>query len=244
MIGFILKFRYLPATIFAAALMLTVKVGDIMEGFDGIANGTISVATAGAQAPAPAPPAVKPAVPVEGKGERKAEGMEQPAAAAKPEAEPESETRPRMTDDPTLLTLTEIDLLQQLAERRELLDKQAREMEVQASLLTAAEARINKKVEQLKVLQTTIEKLLKQHEDQQDAKMTSLVKIYENMKPKNAARIFEEMDMETLLLVAEGMKERKLAPVMAQMDPQKAKEMTVQLTRQGQIPRAGSRVGG
>jgi len=59
------------------------------------------------------------------------------------------------------------------------------------------------------------------------------------MKPRDAARIFEELDMDTLLLVAERMKERKLAPLMAQMNPEKAKEMTVELARLRQLPRNG-----
>ena len=65
------------------------------------------------------------------------------------------------------------------------------------------------------------------------------MKIYENMKPKDAARIFEALDMDTLLLVAERMNERKLAPVMAQLNSERAKEITVELTRAGQLPLPG-----
>ena len=43
------KIRFLPLTIFAATLMLTVKIGDIWEGFDGLINGTIQVSEAIAQ---------------------------------------------------------------------------------------------------------------------------------------------------------------------------------------------------
>jgi flagellar motility protein MotE (MotC chaperone) len=55
------------------------------------------------------------------------------------------------------------------------------------------------------------------------------------MKPKDAARIFEKLDMETLLLVAERMKERKLAPIMAKMDPTKAKDITEELAQLRQV---------
>jgi flagellar motility protein MotE (MotC chaperone) len=111
-------------------------------------------------------------------------------------------------------------------------------------LLKAAESRIDKKVSELKALQANIEQLVKAHEEAEIAKVAKLVKIYENMKPKDAASIFEEMDMETLLLVAERMNERKLAPVMAQMSPARAKEMTVELTRAGQLPLPGGSGGG
>jgi len=145
----------------------------------------------------------------------------------------------RAIDDPTLLTQSEIELLQQLAERRETLDNREREIEQREGLLQAAEVRINEKVIELQALQATIEQLIKTYDDQQEAKIGSLVKIYENMKPKDAARIFEELDMDTLLLVAERMKERKLAPLMAQMNPEKAKEMTVELAKLRQLPRNG-----
>jgi len=57
------------------------------------------------------------------------------------------------------------------------------------------------------------------------------------MKPKDAARIFEELEMGTLLEVAERMKERKLAPVMAELGPERAREMTVELRALRELPR-------
>ena len=137
------------------------------------------------------------------------------------------------------MTQNEIELLQRLAERRESLDQRERELDERLGLLQAAEARINSKVEQLRSLQTAIERLIVTHKDQEDAKLTSLVRIYENMKPKDAARIFEVLDLDTLLMVVEGMNERKLAPVMAQMNSERAKEVTVELTRARQLPVRG-----
>jgi flagellar motility protein MotE (MotC chaperone) len=55
------------------------------------------------------------------------------------------------------------------------------------------------------------------------------------MKPKDAARIFEELEMDTLLPVTERMNERKLAPVMAEMNPAKAKDITEQLATLRQV---------
>jgi flagellar motility protein MotE (MotC chaperone) len=56
-----------------------------------------------------------------------------------------------------------------------------------------------------------------------------LVKTYETMKPKDAARIFDTLEMEVLIEVAQRMKEAKLAPVLAAMDPAKAQSVTVEL---------------
>jgi flagellar motility protein MotE (MotC chaperone) len=143
-------------------------------------------------------------------------------------------------DDPTLFTDNEIKVLQQLAGRRDLIEARAEELRIREGLLGAAEKRIDKKILEMRRLELAIKKLIKTHDRQEDLKMQSLVKIYEAMKPKDAARIFGELDINTLLMVAERMKERKLAPIMAQMNPERAKEMTVELTRIRNLPDSGT----
>ena len=233
------RIRFLPLPIFAATLMLTVKIGDIWDGFDGHINGTIQVSEAIAQpAEEDAKPAAKDGQPAA--GEKTAEQ----AVPAALKDEPQGQISKLITNDPTLLTPAEIDLLQQLAERRQVLESREQEFELRTGLLAAAESRIDKKVEELKVLRETISGLIKTFDAQQDAKLLSLVKIYENMKPKEAAKIFEELQMDTLLEVAERMKERKLAPIMAKMHPEKARDMTVELSRLRQLPPVGQQAGG
>ncbi len=243
--GFLTRIRFLPVTIFAASVLLTVKIGSIVDGVDTMRGALISVSGASAQQqPQAGPKASSPA----------ATGTT--AAAAKTPASPVAEgpgplasaeqgtSQKAFADDPTLLTQSEIDLLQRLAERRDALEAREREIAQREGLMRAAEGRIDKKVVELKQLQATIEGLIKTYDQQQDNKMESLVKIYENMKPKDAARIFEELDMDTLLMVAERMKERRLAPIMATMDPGKAKDVTVELARLRQMPKAIGKEGG
>ena len=62
-----------------------------------------------------------------------------------------------------------------------------------------------------------------------------LVTIYETMKPKDAAKIFNELEMPVLLKVVSNMKEVKVAPVIASMDPAKARELSIELSRQKPI---------
>ncbi len=233
------KIRFLPLTIFFATLMLTVKIGDIWEGFDGLTNGPVQVASAVAQTGEETKKAIESQA--AGAAQPQGDGKDVPDALKK---EPPAGMSKLITDDPTLLTDAEIELLQQLAERRQVLVSREQELEIRTGLLTAAETRIDKKVEELKVLRETIAGLIKTFDAQQDAKLLSLVKIYENMKPKDAARIFEDLELDTLLDVAERMKERKLAPVMAKMNPEKAREMTVELARLRQLPPVGGRPGG
>lgn len=145
------------------------------------------------------------------------------------------ETAP-LPADPFSLTDTEIELLQALAKRRETIDLREREVESREALLAAAETRIEEKIESLETLQARIEELLIQYDEQEERQITSLVKIYEAMKPKEAARIFEKLDMPVLLDVVERMKERKASAVLAKMDPTKAKSVTLELAQRRDLP--------
>lgn len=239
----VVKVRLLPMVIFFSTLTLTVRVGDIWEGVDGFLNGTVTVSSTEAQAQTGLDGLAGDAALPDGGG-MPAELMGGDGLGADPGMMPEEDQAAvaarMLADDPTLLTQSEIDLLQKLAERRVEIDARAKELETREALLAAAESRIDRKIQDFKALQATIESLIKTYDDQQDAKLLSLVKIYENMKPKDAARIFEELEMDVLLQVAERMKERSLAPIMAKMNPQKAREVTVELNALRKLPEPGT----
>lgn len=124
---------------------------------------------------------------------------------------------------------TEIDLLQNLGKRREELDQRERDIELKAKVLDAGEKRLDDKMTQMRVMQTELSKVVAQYNEKQSTQIKSLVKIYENMKPTDAANIFNQMDMPILLEVIDKMSERKVSPVLAAMDPKKAKDVTEEL---------------
>lgn len=126
-------------------------------------------------------------------------------------------------------TQTEVDLLQNLTKRRNELDERESELEMKTKVLDATELRITNKVNEMKLLQVELSKVVAQYKQQQDGEIKSLVKIYENMKPKDAAAIFNEMEMPILLEVIDKMSERKVAPVLAGMDPKRARDVTQEL---------------
>jgi flagellar motility protein MotE (MotC chaperone) len=133
------------------------------------------------------------------------------------------------------LTRSEIDLLKELSKRRNSLDKEKTELNVREQVLKATESKIDKKVSELKDLQTQLENLMKQYDKKENSKILSLVKIYETMKPKDAAKIFNELEMPVLLRVVSNMKEVKVAPVIASMQPVKARELSIELSKQKPI---------
>lgn len=238
MFRFLIRIRILPVLIFTAVLIVTVKIGDVADLLKGD-KPTLQVAKVQAQAP-PAAPKGGPTplqAPAQTPAPAPAPSPAQSAGAPIPAA-PESNLDP--ANDPTLFTQNEIDLLQSLAERRELIEKQTQEMTVRQGLLQAAEQRIDKKIQELKSLQAAIDGLIQKHDEQEEQRVQSLVKIYEGMKPKEAGRIFETLDIDTLLLVAEKMKERKLSPILAAIDPVKAKELTVKIATARKLPLPGA----
>jgi flagellar motility protein MotE (MotC chaperone) len=141
--------------------------------------------------------------------------------------------------DPFKMTDSDIELLQALSKRRKELDKRAKALDAQKALLAAAEKRIDQKAAELKKLQSTIKGLLSQYDKKQEKQIQSLVKIYSNMKPRDAARIFDELDTKVLLRVIDQMKERKSAPIIAQMKSEKAKEITIELAKKRALPVPG-----
>ncbi|MEQ9329443.1 MAG: hypothetical protein RJQ21_19330 [Rhodospirillales bacterium] len=168
----------------------------------------------------------------------------QPGGAPPPAIQPRAGTAPPIAPvEPGLSTLnltqTEIDTLQQLSARREELEQRERQIDRRQDLLSAAETRIDKKIQELKDLQTVIDNLIVKHDEQQLRELRRAVKTYETMKPKDAAAIFDSMEMDTLLSITEQMREAKLAPIMAAMQIEKAKELTVQLLVKRKLPEPG-----
>ena len=234
-----MRLRLLPVLILTASLALTVRVGGLWQGIDGMARAQTAEEKSGDNA------AAKPESKPSGEAASERPPATPPEAmASAPDAsdsDANAGTAPapvqtaRMEDlpsDPLLMTDEEIDLLRALAARRKTLDERAQEINDREVLLQAAQRRIEEKVDGLEALKKSIEALLQQQQAETDTQYDSLVKIYENMKPKNAARIFEEMEMAVLIPVVQRMKERKVSPILAKMDPVKANAITVELAQQ------------
>lgn len=261
-----MRLRLLPVLIFALAGTMTVKVGSVWDAFEvSVGSETLAQGEAGGE-PAATPageatpveqPIEKPAAPAAA-GEQAAAGQPAEGAAATEASGQQAATTPEATaeerpmteeeaaaadaapepevDDPFDYTDEEVDVLQQLAKRREELELRARQLDEREALIQAAEQRMEQKMAELKALQATVEDLLDARSDEEEAELKSLVKMYENMKPKAAAKVFEEMDLDVLLDVVDRMNERKVAPILALVTPTRAKEITFELAQRRQLP--------
>ncbi len=222
------KIRLLPLVIFAASLTFSLKIGTLWQDF-GVSWSTPAVAEAkkpAADAPAKSKSASsKPDAKTQAKKKPGADGSSDEGGSNSPEF------------DASTATDTEIELLQKLSRRRGQLDQRERQLKMRQSIMSATERRIDAKIVDLAKIKATIEGLLKKHDSQQEAKFKSLVKIYENMKPKDAARIFDRLELGILLEMVERMRESKTAPIMANMSPARANTVTSALARRRTLPR-------
>jgi flagellar motility protein MotE (MotC chaperone) len=127
------------------------------------------------------------------------------------------------------LSPAELRVLQSLQSRRGELDQRAQALDTQTALLEAASAKLDAKLKSLADLKGQIQGLLGQADQRQDAEIQRLVKVYESMKPKDAAEVMSRLDDRVRLPVASKMKERALAAVLAQMPRDEAKKLTEKL---------------
>ncbi len=105
----------------------------------------------------------------------------------------------------------------------------ARQIELRERLAEAAEKRIDGKLAELKSQQVQVGQQALARKQQADQQFSSLVKLYEAMKPKDAARIFEKLDMSVQLAVSTRMREQKMAAIMAEMSSDSARSLTMQM---------------
>lgn len=146
--------------------------------------------------------------------------------------------------DPSIFTEGEILALQQLAARREALDKREEMLDIRAALNGQAETRIDKQIERLTELKAQLQALVQGLDESEERKLARLVKIYETMKPKAAAEIFNRLEISILIHVIERMKEAKSAAVLGKMDPAIAKRVTTELARKKERPDLASSAAG
>ena len=133
---------------------------------------------------------------------------------------------------------SEVDVVNSLSKRRRELDKRESQLNTQANMITAAEQRVDAKIAQLKQLQAQITQLLGQRDEVQKAQVAALVKTYSTMKPKDAARIFNDLPDDVLVPVARDMKSDQLALVLASMNAENAKALTIKLANRLALPQA------
>ena len=151
-----------------------------------------------------------------------------PAKPADPPKGPDGTLVPLGADN-KLLPPGERAILERLQDRRQQLDARVREMEMRESLLQATEKRLEARLAELKAIEARISAIVQQRDEDELKRFKGIVTMYENMKPKEAARIFDRLDLKILVDVSTQMKPATMSAILAQMAPEAAERLTIEL---------------
>lgn len=209
-----LRPRLLPAAILAMAGLFLVKAESLFAAFRAPALMVVAPARAADPAPIATPAPVSASTP-----------------RAAPAAAPPAATPVTLPAAPDPAAQAERALLEQLRSRRT--DVEAREQAIAAQevMMQAAEQRLSRRVEELAALQRRLETLERGRTEREEAGWRGLVRTYEAMRPRDAATIFNDLELPVLVEILDRMNERKAAPVIGAMRPEKARTVTAELAR-------------
>lgn len=257
------KIRLLPMLILVAMLAFAVRTGDFIHGLEhmGEARAQSEVKAepppmnAAAMKAAEKPDGhVEEAAPAEIEGrldlehagddvklkpEFEKEAQEAPAATASvpgPDSPGEKIEWKDSIDADIDESAVKDDLYKDLAKRRDQLDKKEKEIAVREALLSAAEREMDQKLRELTNIRSEIEAAMKKRSDEEQARIDSLVKIYEGMKPKDAASILNTLDLDVLMVIMTKMTERKSSAILSEMSTDRARTITTMMAAQRQDP--------
>lgn len=124
---------------------------------------------------------------------------------------------------------SEKQLLQQLRKRRNEIENYREEVLSTKETLDLLKQHIDGRLKLLENIQHKVEHYFRDHDQQNSQEIKKLVKVYESMQPKDAAKIFNDLQLGILIEVATNMKESSLAPILAKMQAEKARELTAKL---------------
>ena len=122
-------------------------------------------------------------------------------------------------------------ILERLQARRQELEQRAREIDIRESLLKAAEKRIESRVDEIKAIEAKASAANDQKAEAENARFKGIVTMYEGMKPKDAARVFDRLEMPVLIEIASQIAPRKMSDILGLMSPEAAERLTVELAR-------------
>src|SRR5882757_10145840 len=172
-------------------------------------------------------------------GEPKAAPKEEAPKPAAPETKPDGIVLHPEENQQTV-SPSERAILERLQSRRQELEARAREIDIRESLLKAAEQRIESRVEELKAVESRISAVTEQKNEADAARFKGIITMYEGMKPKDAAKVFDRLEMSTLFEIASQIAPRKMSDILGLMAPEAAERLTIEMARRAGSDKSGA----
>ena len=117
---------------------------------------------------------------------------------------------------------------ERIAAQREVLERRARELDLREELIAAAERRLAEREAKAEAAAQAAAAGGRAGPTP-DESLRRLTSLYETMRPKEAARVFDRLTLEVLVPLAETMNPRRLSEIMAVMSAESAERLTIAL---------------
>lgn len=226
--------RIIPLILIVAMLAFSVRVGEVVSGFRALSGSAVAAdakkedafASTDKDPAASEKPGQEPDEANVKKSDHKKDSSEKPKQKSWPNAS---------DIDPDLINVRD-GLIKDLAQRRTTIEVQEKNIATREAMLKAAQDELDQKFQELLELRKQLQGLLNQQSEEEAERLKSLVRIYEGMKPSDAARIFNTLDINVLLDVMTRMSERKSAPILAAMEADRARMVTIMMAQQKKLP--------
>ncbi|MAY89060.1 MAG: hypothetical protein CML02_20340 [Pseudooceanicola sp.] len=140
------------------------------------------------------------------------------------------------TAEPRPICETPEMMLQALNEERELIDSQKERLAQREAEIDLAEEKLLIEQERLTALKGELDDRLERIRKAQTDDVDRLVALYSAMKPKEAAAIMDDMDIEVSVMVLATMAERDAAPILARMNMTRARAISRIILERSKLP--------
>lgn len=135
------------------------------------------------------------------------------------EAAPAAEAAPAVARQPSS---SDLDHLSKLTDRQKELDARAEELARQEMELGKMKEELERRLKELEGMRNQISEILAERVKVDAEKVETLVQMYSNMKPPQAAKIFESLDEDLAVELLSRMKKKSAADIMNLLPAEKA----------------------
>ncbi|MCC5978797.1 MAG: hypothetical protein JJU21_12100 [Salinarimonas sp.] len=127
---------------------------------------------------------------------------------------------------------SEAAIRERLEQRRQSLDHRNEDIALREEMIRQAEERLEERMRKLREAEDGGRSA--EADERREKEMANLVAMYQAMRPKEAARVFDRLDLDILVPVVLEMNPRTMAEIMAAMSAESAERLTVALARRAQ----------
>ncbi|GJE38797.1 MotE family protein [Methylobacterium persicinum] len=170
-------------------------------------------------------------------------GSIEPKENGEPKPATPPDSMPQTAAAPDAPSPSEKALLEKLGARRNDLKKRNDELDLREKMLDEAEKKIETGIGDLKKAEDKVDAAAKAKDEAEKQGLKSIVTMYETMKPKDAARVFDRLGHDVLVPLVVAMNPRKMAEILAVMQPEAAERLTVALANRARGGQAQAQAG-